>query len=672
MIRRLLIANRGEIARRIQRTCRAKGIETVAVFSDADADALFVKEADQAVRIGPAAASESYLSIEKLIAAARTSGADAVHPGYGFLSENAAFARAVIGAGLTWVGPAAATIDAMGSKQRAKGIAIDAGVPVVPGYQGEDQSDAVLVAAGERIGTPLLVKASAGGGGKGMRVVNDLGELPEAIVSARREALSSFGDDTLLLERYVQPARHIEVQVLGDGNGGIKALFERECSLQRRHQKVVEEAPSPSVTPELRAALCDAAEQLAGALNYAGAGTVEFIAGPDDSFYFLEVNTRLQVEHPVTECVTGLDLVAEQLRIAEGRGWSAAVDNATLTGHAIEARIYAEDPATGFLPAAGELSVFALANADTLDGVRFDTGVTSGDRVSVHYDPMLAKLVAWGADRTDALRRLRRALSQLDVAGIANNVAYLGRVLAHPDMVNGTVDTGWLERHEELNADTADLATRERAAIALTLWESAQTAALGGPAPATLSPGFRIQRYEAEVATWRNGDGALRVDTVLRRDGTVSAWVSESDDALPRAVPTTEPRRVRVVDATAQTITWEDSRGVQSTHRVARFGHRRLIAGANGSLRFDRVPRFQAATVADDPDGCTAPMPGIVVTIHVAEGDHVSEGQPVAVIEAMKMEHTLSAPRDGVVKAVRFAAGDSVRGGDAVLVLVGE
>jgi acetyl/propionyl-CoA carboxylase alpha subunit len=289
----------------------------------------------------------------------------------------------------------------------------------------------------------------------------------------------------------------------------------------------------------------------------------------------------------------------------------------------------------------------------------------------VHYDPMLAKLVAWGADRTDALRRLRRALSQLDVAGIANNVAYLGRVLAHPDMVNGTVDTGWLERHEELNADTADLATRERAAIALTLWESAQTAALGGPAPATLSPGFRIQRYEAEVATWRNGDGALRVDTVLRRDRTVSAWVSESDDALPRAVPTTEPRRVRVVDATAQTITWEDSRGVQSTHRVARFGHRRLIAGANGSLRFDRVPRFQAATVADDPDGCTAPMPGTVVTIHVAEGDRVSEGQPIAVIEAMKMEHTLSAPRDGVVKAIPFAAGDSVQSGDALVVLEG-
>ena len=442
-INKVLVANRGEIARRVQRTCRAMGIDTVAVFSDADAEMPFVHEADEAVRIGPAPSAESYLAVDKIVAAALQTGADAIHPGYGFLAENAAFARAVEEAGLVFIGPPADVIAKMGDKRAAKALAVEAGVPVVPGYDGRDQDPAVLAAEARTMGFPVLLKASAGGGGKGMKRVDADAGLLDAIASAKREAKGAFGDDTLLVERYVERPRHIEVQIFGDAHGHVAHVFERECSIQRRHQKIVEETPSPGIDDALRGRICAAAVRLGRAIGYQNAGTVEFVVAQDGSFYFLEVNTRLQVEHPVTELVSGLDLVREQIRVAEGAPLSFTQAQLVSRGAAIEVRLYAEDPASGFLPQSGRVVDFAW---DARDGLRVDAGVEAGSEVGIHYDPMLAKVIAHGPTRSEAVAKLRRGLRDMSVAGLVTNRELLIGVLGHAAFERGETDTAFLDR----------------------------------------------------------------------------------------------------------------------------------------------------------------------------------------------------------------------------------
>ncbi|HEV2405531.1 MAG TPA: acetyl-CoA carboxylase biotin carboxylase subunit, partial [Ktedonobacterales bacterium] len=454
VIRRVLVANRGEIARRVIRTCHAMGIATVAVYSDADANAAHVREADAAYHLGPSPAGESYLNMSALIEAARVMGADAVHPGYGFLSENASFAAACQEAGLTFIGPEPAVIARMGSKREAKLLMAAAGVPVVPGYEGEDQSDARLIAAAHEIGWPVMVKASAGGGGKGMRAVDRAEDLPSALAAARREALAAFGDETLILEKVIQEPRHIEFQIFGDTRGNVLHLGERECTIQRRHQKIIEETPSTALEPELRARMGQAAVTAGRRLGYTGAGTVEFILDSDGHFYFLEVNTRLQVEHPVTELVSGLDLVRWQILVAEGRPLPLTQDEVKFYGHAVEARVYAEDPDQGFLPTTGRV---ALWQAPEGDGVRVDAGIQTGDEVAPYYDPMLAKICAWGEDRAEALRRLDRALGATTLFGVRNNIDYLRRVLCHPAHLAGRLSTAFVTRYTDELSSPVDM-----------------------------------------------------------------------------------------------------------------------------------------------------------------------------------------------------------------------
>lgn len=648
-IQRLLIANRGEIARRIQRTCRRIGIETVAVFSDADAAALFVAEADLAVRIGGPAPADSYLRGDAILDAARAAGADAIHPGYGFLAENAGFAQAVLDAGMTWVGPSPAAIEQMGSKQRAKAVAVQAGVPVIPGYHGDDQSDATLEAESARIGVPLLVKASAGGGGKGMRVVRSLDELAAAVAAARREAAAAFGDDTLLLEKYVENPRHIEIQIVGDADG-VTALFERECSVQRRHQKIVEEAPSAFVTPALRTAMSEAAESLGSALAYTNAGTVEFIVDADGSFYFLEVNTRLQVEHPVTEEVTGIDLVEQQLRIAEGHLLDRAAIPASPRGHAIEVRLYAEDVGAGFLPATGRLLDFHVP-----DGVRVETGVAAGDEVSVHYDPMIAKLIAHGASRAEAIRKLRRALGATSIAGLTTNAEFLRALLADPSYVSANVHTQWLEPYLQTEAGAALARTagpeRERARIAVVAAGVLERAARRGVLQ-TLPIGFRPVGSGPDREAFADGEVAYRI-----LGGDASRMILEVDDAR------------WIASGSGTQLTLEGPDALRSTYRVVRAGSVAAATAIDGCHDFELRPRFRQPGAEDTEGGCVAPMPGAMVAVHVAVGDAVTAGQPVAVLEAMKMEHTVTAPDDGTVAEVRVAARDQVEAGTVLLVI---
>ena len=662
--RRVLIANRGEIARRVQRTCAALGYETVAVFSDADAGAPFVREADLAVRIGPAPASESYLRVPALLDALRASGADAVHPGYGFLAENAAFAAAVIEAGAVWIGPSPEAIEAMGSKQRAKAIAVEAGVPVIPGYHGAQADDATLTREAEAIGAPLLVKASAGGGGKGMRVVSDLSTLSEALAGARREALSAFGDDTLLLERYVPEARHIEVQVLADAHGNVVSLGERECTLQRRHQKVIEEAPSPVVDAEQRAALGEAAVRLARAIGYVGAGTVEFLWAPDGTFTFLEMNTRLQVEHPVTELVTGLDLVAEQLRVASGERLRFT-ETPPLQGAAIEARLYAEDPAEGFLPSTGTLFAWQPRPAPH---VRVDTGVEQGSEVSIHYDPMLAKVIAWGEDRADATRRLRRALRGLFVAGVTTNTAYLTRILDSERFARANFHTRLLDDESAWRETPSEPERDARAALAAALvWFERQRCARDH------APGVRPWRHAAECAAYVSPSGPIRVEALPEGPGRYSVAVTraEAADALPRALDPERSFAPVQIDRVGEGWRVHHLDGVARTHRVAAAGDRVAVRCEDGVTLVAQVPRFPAAEADTEPGGCLSPMPGKIAAIHVEEGQPVARGEALLVLEAMKMEHTVVAPQDGVVTSLRVQVGEQVDA-DAVLAVIGE
>ncbi|MEU6678404.1 acetyl/propionyl/methylcrotonyl-CoA carboxylase subunit alpha [Streptomyces sp. NPDC046925] len=625
----VLVANRGEIAVRVIRTLRALGVRSVAVFSDADADARHVREADTAVRLGPAPASESYLSAERLLEAAARSGAQAVHPGYGFLAENAEFAQACADAGLVFIGPPASAIDLMGDKIRAKETVQAAGVPVVPGSSGSGLTDSQLADAAREIGMPVLLKPSAGGGGKGMRLVRDAALLADEIAAARREARSSFGDDTLLVERWIDRPRHIEIQVLADGHGNVVHLGERECSLQRRHQKIIEEAPSVLLDEATRASMGEAAVQAARSCGYAGAGTVEFIVPGKDpsSYYFMEMNTRLQVEHPVTELITGIDLVEWQLRVAAGEELPYGQEDITLTGHAIEARVCAEDPSRGFLPSGG--TVLALHEPQG-DGVRTDSGLSEGTEVGSLYDPMLSKVIAYGPDRPTALRKLRAALAETVTLGVPTNAGFLRRLLAHPAVAAGELDTGLVEREAEslVPQGVPDEVYEAAAAV--------RAAALEPTGEGWRDP-FSVPRG------WRMGGTPAPLTHHLRVPGHEP--VAHIAGAGPRTV---EPGRVTVhVDGLTHTF-----------HRAADW------LGRDGDAwhvqDHDPVEAGLTGAAHAGADALTAPMPGTVTVVKVSTGDHVTQGQSLLVVEAMKMEHVISAPHAGTVSELDVTPGATV------------
>ena len=649
----VLVANRGEIAVRIIRTLRALGLRSVAVYSDADAGARHVREADLAIRLGPAPAAESYLNAAAILAAAAESGTQAVHPGYGFLSENAAFARACAAAGLVFIGPPPAAIEAMGDKIAAKATVAAAGVPVVPGAGEPGLADTDLASAVARIGFPVLVKPSAGGGGKGMRLVRAAGDLPAALEGARREARAAFGDDTLLAERYVERPRHIEIQVLADGHGHVIHLGERECSLQRRHQKIIEEAPSPLLDEPSRAAMGAAAVEAARSVGYVGAGTVEFIVSGDrpQEFWFLEMNTRLQVEHPVTELVTGWDLVELQVRVAAGEHLPVRQDQVRLTGHAVEARVYAEDPARGFLPTGGK--ILALREPD-LPHVRVDSGLAENMTVSSAYDPMLAKVIAHGADRGDALRRLDAALADTAVLGVTTNIAFLRALLSHPNVVAGQLDTGLAERafpasaagripeHVLAAAALAHLLRQERPGGPRSPWDIPDGWRVGGPAWTTV----RLASGTSDPVPVRiRGHAGTAAEVSVGGADPVAAHAEfEGGSTL---VVTSPGRTQRYVYA----------------HADAAAGHGTAWLGRDGQAwaLTEEEPLAAGPAEAGAGDGVVrSPMPGTVLAVKAASGERVRAGQALLIVEAMKMEHTVSAPADGVVTELTATAGQQV------------
>jgi acetyl-CoA/propionyl-CoA carboxylase, biotin carboxylase, biotin carboxyl carrier protein len=655
----VLVANRGEIAVRVIRTLRSLGVRSVAVFSDADADARHVREADTAVRIGPAPAAESYLSAERLLEAAARTGAQAVHPGYGFLAENAAFARACADAGLVFIGPPAEAIALMGDKIRAKETVRAAGVPVVPGSSGSGLTDAELAGAAREIGVPVLLKPSAGGGGKGMRLVRELSALEDEIAAARREARASFGDDTLLVERWIDRPRHIEIQVLADGHGNVVHLGERECSLQRRHQKVIEEAPSVLLDERTRAAMGEAAVQAARSCGYRGAGTVEFIVpgGDPSSYHFMEMNTRLQVEHPVTELVTGLDLVEWQLRVAAGQALSFTQEDVRLTGHAIEARVCAEtvsvkEGARGFLPSGG--TVLKLREPQG-DGVRTDSGLSEGTEVGSLYDPMLSKVIAYGPDRETALRKLRAALARTVTLGVPTNAGFLRRLLAHPAVVAGELDTGLVERVvDELVAD--EVPAEVYAAAALLRHAALAPSGTGWADPFAAADGWRLGGERAWTAHHLSVPGHEPVAVRVRRtpDGGSELLLSGADQPLrgsggvpPR--PGADDRFTFRLDGAVHTFaaladgTW-----------LGRDGDAWHVRD------HDPVAASLDRTAHSGADSLTAPMPGTVTVVKVAVGDEVAAGQSLLVVEAMKMEHVISAPHAGTVAELDVTPGTTV------------
>jgi propionyl-CoA carboxylase alpha chain len=649
VITNLLVANRGEIALRVFRTCRQQGIGTVAVYSDADADSPHVEAADAAVRLPGATPADTYLRAEAVVTAALDAGADAVHPGYGFLSENADFARAVSAAGLTWVGPSPDSIERMGSKVESKRLAASVGVPVLAELDPETVTDDEF---------PVLVKASAGGGGRGMRVVHDRGALAEAVESARAEAGSAFGDPTVFCERYLERGRHVEIQVLADSHGTVWALGERECSIQRRHQKVVEEAPSPAVDPALRERLCEAARTVARAVDYVGAGTVEFLVTPDGEFFFLEMNTRLQVEHPVTECVTGLDLVALQLRIAEGGTLIGEPPRAR--GHAIEARLYAEDPAADWRPRSGTLHRFAVPEVRAeftvpdRHGIRLDSGVADGSVIGVHYDPMLAKVVAWGPDRTAAARMLAGALASARIHGLGTNRDLLVAVLRHPEFLAGNTDTGFLVRHRAVTEappdETAVRLSAVAAAFADVAHNRARATVLG-----SLPAAWRNVPSAPQVKTYRHGETEYHVRYTATRSGLVA--VDHADVELVAAAPE------RVVLRRG---------GVRRAFDVARYPDLVTVDSALGAVNLVPVPRFRDPDTEPATGSLVAPMPGTVVRIAVSVGDRVHAGQPLLWLEAMKMEHRVAVPVDGRVTELAVTEGHQVEQGSVLAVVTPE
>jgi 3-methylcrotonyl-CoA carboxylase alpha subunit len=640
MIRKLLIANRGEIAARIVATARRMGIATVAVHSDADAGALHTLMADEAIRIGPASAAQSYLDPARLLAAARTTGADAIHPGYGFLSENPDFVEAVAAAGLTFVGPSATAIRAMGLKDAAKRLMEAAGVPVVPGYHGEDQRPEALAAEADRIGYPVMIKARAGGGGKGMRLVEGPADFAAALASAGREAEAAFGDPACLVEKAILRPRHIEIQVFGDSHGNAIHLLERDCSLQRRHQKVIEEAPAPGMTPEMRAAMGQAAVQAAQAIGYSGAGTVEFIVDASeglwpDRFWFMEMNTRLQVEHPVTEAVTGLDLVEWQLRIAAGEALPLTQGDIAPNGHAIEARLYAEDPVTGFLPATGTLTHLAFPSHAAFGPgpLRVDAGVREGDTITPHYDPMIAKLIVHAPDRDAALAGLHAALTRTRIAGTTTNLAFLAALTQVPEVRAGDLDTGLIGRRiDDLTATPAPSDT----ALATAVFEAMDLLSPHPGDPWTALTGFRPWGRATQSVTLLHGDDRLTADVTLGPPHEVRLGGRLLDHGRPCAS-----------DAHDGRITvWEG-------------GHAHVF------LRPDPLDRSTDPAAAGDT--IRAPMPGRVISVVAQAGQAVRTGDPLLTLEAMKMEHTLRALRDGIVAEVLTTEGAQVTQGATLI-----
>ena len=671
MFKKILIANRGEIACRVAATCRRLGIRTVAVYSEADADARHVQACDEAVLIGGPAPRDSYLRADRILQVALASGAQAVHPGYGFLSENSAFAQACADAGIAFIGPPPAAIAAMGSKSAAKTLMEKAGVPLVPGYHGADNDPALLAREAARIGYPVLIKASAGGGGKGMRRVDSADDFAAALASCQREAQSSFGDAQVLVERYVTRPRHIEIQVFGDSQGGCIHLFERDCSVQRRHQKVLEEAPAPGLSPARRAEMGAAAVAAARAVGYVGAGTVEFIAEEVDDgdlrFYFMEMNTRLQVEHPVTEAITGLDLVDWQLRVAAGQPLPLRQDQLVITGHAIEARICAENPDAGFLPATGRLDVlrwpahlqFQRGSVDC--PVRVDAGVAEGDAISPHYDSMIAKLIVWGDDRAQALARLAAALEATHIVGLHTNVALLRRLVACPSFATADLDTSLIERERAVLLDQPALAL-EIAAAGVVAHTLAREAGLEDADPWSRRDGWRVaggarRHFDLEHAGLPQAVALLRphstaVDGRLLLQTSAGEWPlgasPQGDDHFDISLA---GRRLRLA--------------------VYAQGERVAVFAPEGSAVLRQIDAIaQAGEGAAEAGRLTAPMPGKVIALLAAVGDAVRQGQPLAVMEAMKMEHTLHAPRDGVVAELLYAVGDPVAEGGELLRLV--
>ncbi|GAB3469912.1 acetyl/propionyl/methylcrotonyl-CoA carboxylase subunit alpha [Massilia terrae] len=674
MFNKILIANRGEIACRVAATARRMGIRTVAVYSEADAGSKHVAVCDEAVLIGPAPVKESYLCGDRIIAAAKATGAQAIHPGYGFLSENAEFAEAVEAAGLVFIGPPASSMRAMGSKSAAKQLMEGANVPLVPGYHGDEQDSAFLHQQADRIGYPVLLKASAGGGGKGMRVIERSEDFEAALASCKREAISSFGDDKVLAEKYLIRPRHIEIQVFADKHGNCVYLHERDCSVQRRHQKVLEEAPAPGMTGERRRAMGEAAVAAARAVGYVGAGTVEFIANQDGSFYFMEMNTRLQVEHPVTEMITGTDLVEWQLRVAAGQPLPKQQSELAINGHAIEARVYAENPEKGFLPSIGTLRHLSTPDAVEFElggspgqpaAVRIDSGVREGDQISPFYDPMIAKLIVWGADRTQALARMAQALSEFQIVGLATNVAFLKRLVESPAFSNADLDTGLIERNAGVlfpPAQAAPATALALAALALVEAEKDQSSrADANPAdPWGHARGWRMngacQRQLSFADDYAAGTDAKAYRVRLAyHDWGWNLDANGVSERLELVKRDGAELSIRLGATAAHGSVWRDG----DLFHV-------FTAGRHYTLAYND-PMAHAGEHEAGGGRLTAPMPGKVVAVMIANGAEVKKGQPLVIIEAMKMEHTIAAPGDGVVEEVLYQVGDQVTDGAPLL-----
>ncbi len=670
MFTKILIANRGEIACRVAATAKRLGVKTVAVYSDADANAKHVAVCDEAVHIGGSAPKDSYLRWERIIDAAKTTGAQAIHPGYGFLSENEDFAKACADAGLVFIGPPASAINAMGLKAESKRLMEQAQVPLVPGYHGADQDPAMLQREADRIGYPVLIKASAGGGGKGMRAVDKAEDFAAALDSCKREAINSFGDDAVLVEKYVQRPRHIEIQVFGDTHGNCVYLFERDCSVQRRHQKVLEEAPAPGMTPDLRARMGEAAVAAARAVNYVGAGTVEFIVeqpggydAPEQmKFYFMEMNTRLQVEHPVTEAITGLDLVEWQLRVASGEPLPLKQEDLRITGHAIEARICAENPDNNFLPATGALNVYALPECVTFErgSVRVDSGVRQGDAISPFYDSMVAKLIVHGDTREQALARLDEALAQTHIVGLATNVQFLRRVAKTAAFAQAKLDTALIQREQAVlfHQEPVGLPLAAAAAIAQTLLQERASEAAD---PFSRRDGFHTHGVVQRRFEFDFGGAHAKAWLTYERGGSLHLAVGEGDAAVAGPL-------VFVAIPGGIELQFAGQRTRAAVYAQGEVDHVFTPLGATQITSIDLLAH--SGESAAEGGRLTAPMPGKVVSFAVKAGDAVTKGQPLAVMEAMKMEHTIAAPADGVVQELLYAPGDQVTEGAELLKLV--
>src|SRR5690554_862133 len=653
MLNKVLIANRGEIACRIIHTAREMGIQTVAVYSDADRNAQHVKLADEAVHIGAAPSNESYLCIDKIIAAAKRTGAEAVHPGYGFLAENETFAEALEQAGLIFVGPPVAAIQAMGSKSAAKTIMEKAGVPLVPGYHGDDQSDALLRAETEKMGYPVLLKAAYGGGGKGMRIVNSAAEFDEALASARREAKAAFSNDKMLVEKYIRQPRHVEIQVFCDQHGNALYLAERDCSVQRRHQKVIEEAPAPGLSAETRKAMGESAVRAAQAIDYVGAGTVEFLLDADENFYFMEMNTRLQVEHPVTELITGIDLVDWQLRVAGGEALPLHQDEIELDGHAFEARIYAENADDNFMPSTG--TVAFLCHPEASPYCRWDSGIVAGDEVTTFYDPMIAKLIVWDEDRESALRRLANALRVTRIAGVTTNTDYLHRIATHPAFVKAELTTRFIEQYgDDLQQTDFDLSTEQALLVIAAYRIHQQQQAATSSDPWAVGSGWRMNAAAKHHLAFTPKGTESHVVLDLQQNGERFIWphhnlqVAFTADGAVRLDDQRLPVEVAEVDGVYTLFT------------------------ASGRFQATLFDELAELAHEEEAGSLTAPMNGTIVAVNVAAGDAVTEGQALVIMEAMKMEYTIRAPFAGRVEQVFFQAGELVSDGAELISLAAE